>query len=77
MDLQNMPENQPVRVGSPLGTTTSTDQTPMDIEKGVGRRTSSMPGFRLPIRTSPTNVSRLKRQVSTWTRWWRISASLA
>jgi putative DNA-invertase from lambdoid prophage Rac len=39
MDLQNMPENQPVRVGSPLGTTTSTDQTPMDIEKGVGRRT--------------------------------------
>jgi putative DNA-invertase from lambdoid prophage Rac len=39
MDPQNTHQNQPVRVGSPLGTTTSTDQTPMDKDKGVGRRT--------------------------------------
>jgi putative DNA-invertase from lambdoid prophage Rac len=39
MDPQNTHQNQPVRVGSPLRTVSSTDQTPMDTEKGVGRRT--------------------------------------
>jgi predicted site-specific integrase-resolvase len=39
MDLQNMPENQPARVVSPLRTVSSTDQTPVDKENGVGRRT--------------------------------------
>lgn len=39
MDPQSTHQNQPVRVGSPLRTLSSTDQTPMDKEKGVGRRT--------------------------------------
>jgi putative DNA-invertase from lambdoid prophage Rac len=39
MDPQNTHQNQPVRVGSALRTVSSTDQTPMDKENGVGRRT--------------------------------------
>jgi hypothetical protein len=39
MDPQNTHQNQPVRVVSPLRTVSSTDETPMDKDKGVCRRT--------------------------------------
>ena len=36
MDPQKMPQNQPVRVGSPIWTATAMDAAPKDTEKGNG-----------------------------------------